>query len=169
MSTKLILVAAPRRRRFDKLNPQSLIVFFDRDRRHPENGAYAMPAGEVCIEEGHGVKGDPAGKEQPWRLYANPRVVAALREGKLVEVEGGEDTTDLGLTEDDLGSLTSLQPAQVAALRKAGFEDVAGLAAELSTAGNQLDALTKIKGIGAATARAVLEELQARGLIRSGE
>ncbi len=169
MAAKKILVAAPRRMRYDPLNPQSRIVFFDRDRRHPANKAYSMPAGEVCIDEGHGVKGDPAKKEAPWELYANARVVAALRSGVLVEVEPQEDTSDLGLTEDDLGSLVCLAPPQTAALRAAGYEGVTDLVAELEKGGNKLEVLTKVKGVGKATALAILEELQARDLIRSTE
>lgn len=169
MAAKHILVAAPRRARYDVTNPQSPIVFFDRDRRHPENPAYSMPAGEVCIDQGHGVKGDPAGKDKPWKLYANPRVVAALRSGVLVEVEPQEDTSDLGLTEGDLGSLLSLQPPQAAALRAAGFESIDDLVGELEKGGSKLEVLTKVKGIGKATAVAILEELQSRDLIRASE
>ena len=169
MAVKKILVAAPRRMRYDPLNPQSRIVFFDRDRRHPANKAYSMPAGEVCIVEGHGVKGDPAKKEAPWELYANARVVAALRSGVLVEVEPQEDTSDLGLTAGDLGSFVSLLPPQAAALRAAGFENVDDLVGELEKGGNKLEVLTKVKGIGKATAVALLEELQSRDLIRATE
>lgn len=169
MAPKHILVAAPRRTRYDQLNPQSSIVFFDRDRRHPENSSYSMPAGEVCIDEGHGVKGDAAGKTAPWMLYPNQRVVAALRAGTLVEIEQNDDTSDLGLTEGSLGSLVSLLPAQVAALKAAGFEGVADLVSELEKGGNKLEVLTKVRGIGRATAQALLEELQGQGLIRATE
>lgn len=170
MPLKTIFVVAPRKQRYDPANPQSLIVAHNRDSRHPANRAYDQIAGEICIDEGHGVKGDPAGKETPWEVYPNSYISGKVTAGKLVIVESrADDTSDLALSDDDLGSLASLTPMQVAALKSAGFEDVADLAAELDKGGNRQDALTKIKGIGKATAIALLQELQSRDLIRATE
>lgn len=170
MPLKTIFVAAPRKRRYDPDNPQSQIVAHDRDSRHPANPAHGARKGEICIDEGHGVKGDPAGKEAPWEVYHNSYISGRVTAGKLVIVESrADDTSDLALSDDDLGSLASLTPMQVAALKSAGFEGVKDLAAELDKGGNRQDALTKIKGIGKATAIALLQELQSRDLIRATE
>lgn len=163
-----ILVAAPRRTRFDPLDPSSPIVFRDFDYRHPANHAYALPAGEVCIEEGHGVEGDPARANNPRgnppiEVYPTSAVAGALREGLLVEVRPKQSTADLAMSEDDLASLRSLTPALVKALTAARFEGVSDLAEKLGRAENPVAVLTSVKGIGDAKAADILNELEARG------
>lgn len=104
----IINVIAPRSHRYDLQDPGSKIVFRDYDPRHPANEAYNMPAGEVCIEEGHGVEGDPAGKETPWRIALTPYVQGALSSGRLRLVAPGQDTAGGNLAENALGTLGAL-------------------------------------------------------------
>lgn len=169
-----ILVAAPRRRRWDPLDPGSLIAFMDWDRRHPANEAYSAPPCDVCISEGDGVEGDPARANSPkgnppWRVWPTPAVAGALREGKLVEVRPGEDTSDLALSEDDLASLTALTPRQVENLVKRGFESVSDLADKISRSDDPVAMLGGGKGgrggLSESAAKDLINELIARGLI----
>lgn len=167
---KTIFVAAPRRTRWDPLNPESSVVIFERDARHPENPAYSSPRGEICIDEGHGVAGDPAranspGGCPPWEVYPTQKVMEALGARKLVEVTAREDTSDLGMSDDDIGSLESLTARQIDALRKAGIESVSGLVERVEAADNPMAYLTGIKGVGKPTAESIRIELVGRGLI----
>lgn len=167
---RTIFVVAPRRTRYDELNPQSAVVLMENDRRHPANAAYGKPAGQIDIEEGHGVKGDPArakspGGSPPWEVYPTEAVMTALGKRVLIEVEAREDTSDLGMSDDDVGSLESLTTRQIDALRKAGIERVSDLVERIEGADNPLDSLTAIKGVGQPTAEAIRVELVGRGLI----
>lgn len=167
---KYIYVAAPRRTRYDELNPQSAGVLMENDPRHPANPAYSKPRGVIDIEEGHGVKGDPAranspGGSPPWEVYPTQAVMTALGARRLMEVEAREDTSDLGMSDDDIGSLECLAPRQVAALRKGGVDTVPELVAQVEKADNPLAYLTGMNGIGKPTALAIRVELVGRGLI----
>src|SRR3990167_2510423 len=171
-----ILVAAPRRTRWDQLDPSSPIVFTDYDRRHPANEAYSSPAAELCICEGDGVAGDPARANSPmgnppWRVWPTAKVAAKIAEGRLVQVTVGEDTSDLALSEDDLASLVSLTPRQVEALLKRGFESVSDLADKIARSDDALALLQGTKGkaggMGEGTARDLLNELVALGAIEA--
>lgn len=167
---RTIFVVAPRRTRYDELNPQSAGVLMENDRRHPANPAYSKPAGQIDIEEGHGVKGDPArrnspGGNPPWEVYPTEAVMTALGRRTLVEVEAREDTSDLLMTDDDIGSLESLTARQVEALRKGGIGTVTALVDRIEGADNPLESLTAIKGVGKPTAESIRVELVGRGLI----
>lgn len=167
---KTIFVVAPRRTRYDELNPQSAGVLMENDRRHPANPAYGKPKGQIDIEEGHGVTGDPArakspGGCPPWEVYPTEAVMTALGKRTLVEVYPTEDTSALGMSDDDIGSLESLHPRQIEALRKSGLETVSALVERVEGADNPMDSLTAIKGVGKPTAEAIRVELVGRGLI----
>lgn len=169
-----ILVAAPRRTRWDPLDPASPIVFMDYDRRHPANAAYKSPPAELCICEGDGVEGDPARANNPrgnppWEVYPTAHVAGAIREGKLVEVRKGEDTSDLQLSDDDLASLTSLTARQIEGLRRRGFESVDDLVAKIDRSDDALALLQGQRGkagsMSEATAQDLMNELIGRGLL----
>lgn len=167
---RTIFVAAPRRTRWDPLNPESVGVLREDDRRHPANDAYKKPVGQIDIEEGHGVAGDPArakspGGNPPWEVYPTEKVMTALGQRKLIQVTPQEDTSDLNMSDDDVGSLESLTARQIDALRKAGIESVSGLVERVETADNPMAYLTGIKGVGKPTAEAIRIELVGRGLI----
>jgi len=167
--SKLIHVAAVRRTRWDELDPQSPIVLVEEDYRHPANPAYAMPAGEICIDEGHGVATDlarannPAGSP-PWCVYPTPAVQAAIAAGKLVKVEPKQDTADLAMTDDAIASLRALDGRQAAALAKR-FTDIPELVERIAGADDPLALLTATRGINEIVARQILDDLEARGLI----
>lgn len=167
---KTIFVVAPRRTRYDELNPWSVGVLRELDNRHPANPAYVKRKGEIDIEEGHGVKGDPArakspGGNPPWEVYPTEAVMTAIGKRTLVEVEAREDTSDLGMSDDDVGSLESLTARQIDALRKAGIATVSDLVERIEGADNPLDSMLAIKGVGKPTAEAIRVELIGRGLI----
>jgi hypothetical protein len=169
-----ILVAAPRKNRFDALDPGSLIVLSEYDRRHPANEAYSQPPAEICICEGDGVKGDPARAKSPkgnppWRVWPTNAVSGKIAAGQLVRVEEGEDTSDLQLSANDLASLTSLTPRQVQGLVKRGFETVDDLAEKI---GRSDDAVTMLQGqkgksgsMSEGKAKELLNELISLGVI----
>lgn len=170
---ELIKIAAPRTEPYDVNDPQSRIAFAERDRRHPANEAFALPAGELVLSQGDGVDGDPARANNPngnppLTAYPTPAVVAAIREGKLIEVRSAKDLEPAKLSESDLGSLTSLTPRQIKAI-KTGLrvENVEHLADKVASSPNPSETLTGIAGIGPATARDLLNELEARDLIES--
>lgn len=167
---KYIYVAAPRRTRYDPLNPESVVVIMERDPRHPENPAFSAPRGEICIDEGHGVDGDPArakspGGNPPWKVYPTAGVMAAMGKRALVEVQHRQNTAALGMSADDIGSLECLAPRQVAALRKGGLTTISELVAQVEKADSPLVVLTSMNGIGKPTAEAIRVELVGRGLI----
>lgn len=170
MKTKTIYVAAPRHERFDTMDPQSVTVLVEQDPRHPENIPYAAPAGHIAIDEGHGVKGDPARANNPlgnppWQVYPTLSVLRAIGERRLAEVTLTEDTSDLGLDEDDIGSLAALGPRQIEAMRKAGVDTVSTLVERVMAADSAMAWLKGFKGIGDSTAEALRVELVGRGLI----
>ena len=176
MSDGTILVVAPRKHPFDHLDPGSRIVFSEWDRRHPANPAYSSPEAEICICEGDGVDGDPARAKSPkgnppWRVFPTPAIAGALRDGRLVEVRQGEDTSDLQLDDSQLASLKSLTDRQVAGLTKRGFETVEDLADKISRSDDPLAMLQGQKGkagsMSEAVARDLLNELVARGAIEA--
>lgn len=167
---KYIYVAAPRRTRYNELNPESAVVIMERDPRHPENPAFNSPRGEICIDEGHGVDGDPArakspGGNPPWKVYPTEGIMNAIGRRALVEVQLRQDTKSLGMSPDDIGSLECLAPRQVAALRKGGVATVSELVAQVDKADSPLAYLTGMSGIGKPTALAIRVELVGRGLI----
>lgn len=164
MATKqAVRVAAPRKHPWTPLDPSSPVVIWQLGRLHPENPAYKMPAGEICICEGQGVKGDPGGQEEGWMVHPYPQIVALIREGRLVEVKPREDTSTLALSDDDLRSLEMSERA-VKGLEARTVEGVADLADRLRSAHDPIEWLSSISGIGKATAHDLIEQLQARGL-----
>lgn len=172
MQDDTILVAAPRKKAFNPRDPQSPIVFSEVDMRHPANPDYASPAGEVCICAGEGVTGDPGRANNPrgnppWEVFPTPEVAGALRSGKLVEIRRGEedDTSDLALSENDLGTLTTLTERQVEALQKKGITGVNDLADRVTRSDDPVDYLVKTKAVGKGVALDLLNELVALGHI----
>lgn len=163
MAKKPISVAAPRKERYDEYDKANRIVVWDVDRRHPENPAYRSPAGEVCICEGQGVKGDPGKQEAPWLVYPSAKITALISAGRLVEVRQGDDTRELRLKEDDLRTL-DIGARAVKALEHRHVEGVADLASKVREVPDPIEWLSSIQGIGARSAADILAQLEARGL-----
>lgn len=164
MAKSTILVAAPRKRAWNEHEPGGEIALLSRGRLHPANPAYGMPAGEVCIVEGQGVKGDPGGQHTPWEVYPYPEVERAIRAGRLKQVGKNEDTSELQLGDDDLQGL-DLNARAVAGLIERRVSGVEDLADKLASVADPIDWLTKTEGIGKVTANDLIEQLQARGLL----
>ena len=160
--TKTMKVAAPRQQAWSDYEKSSRIVVAHVGRQHPANAAYHSPEGEVCICEGQGVKGDPGGQHEPWVVFPYPEIVALIREGRLVEVRPGADTGTLRIGKDDLASL-ELSPRARKGLTDRRVLGVTDLAAKLRDVPDPVAWLTSVDGIGEATARDLLEQLEARG------